>query len=413
LSESQQREAPKQRPTVNTEPQVAKAQPDGTKAQWYKVQGNAGLYLVVDPPGKKHPNGLKRWMHRYKRPDGRPNELGIGHWPEVKLDQVRAAWMEHRHQLKIRNTDPLEVRRVSRGQRVTFRECADEWFKRNSPDRSESWKRTANIILRKHCAKLAPLAVGTIIPKQVEEALLPFVDTAPTQVRRAFDLLTEIFNFARSQGFRIFENPARWELQKSNFPSLRRLKEKNLAALHYSKVPDFMRQLRQHQHRGVGAVALEIMILTVLRPNKEVLLAQWPEIDFDQKVWNVPAERMKTRTPHRVPLSDRAVELFRRREEQSSSRFIFTGNSQEEALAERTMLKLLRNTMGYSKDEVTVHGFRSTFRNWAAAENDFDQLAAELCISHKPGNKVVQAYLRDDLLEKRRVIMNHWADYCG
>jgi integrase len=208
-------------------------------------------------------------------------------------------------------------------------------------------------------------------------------------------------------------------LQKNNFPAVRRLKRKNLAALHYSKMPEFMRRLRQLQERSVGAVALEIMVLTALRPNKEVLLARWPEIDFDQKVWNVPAERMKTgggmktRAAFRVPLSDRVIELFRRRKEQSSSRYIFTGYSQDKPLAERAMLKLLRDTMGFSKDEATVHGFRSTLRDWAAAETDFDQTAAEICLSHKPGNKVVQAYLRDDLLEKRRDIMQAWADYCS
>jgi integrase len=432
LSESQQREAPereapapaghnkppkrvlKPRPTVNTEAQVAKAEPDDSKAQWYKVKGNAGLYLIVDPPGKKNPKGLKRWTHRYRRPaDGEPTEMGIGHWPEVKLEQARAAWMEHRHQLKIRNTDPQEVRRVSRGQRITFGECADEWFKRNSTDRSESWKRNIKILLYKHCAKLTREAVGTVIPKQVEEALLPLVDTAPTQVRRACDLLTEVFDFARSQGWRIFENPARWELQKNNFPTVRRLKRKNLAALHYSKVPDFMRRLRQHQGRGVGAVALEAFILMVPRPNVEFRLIQWSEIDWDNKVLNIPAERMKTRVAFRVPLVDRVIELLRRRQEQSNgSPYVFTGYSKD-PLAERAMLKLLRDTLGYSKDEATIHAFRSSFRDWVGAETNFDQLAAELCISHKPGNKAVQAYLRDDLLDKRREIMQAWSEYCG
>jgi integrase len=350
-------------------------------------------------------------MFRYNRPDGRPTEISVGHWPEVTLDTARKAWTEHRHWLKFKNTDPQDVRRVSRGQRTTFGECADEWFKRNSPGRSDSWLRNTKVLLRKHCAKLAPLAVGTVIPKQVEEALLPLVESAPTQVRRALDVLTEVFDFARSQGFRIYENPARWELQKNNFPTLRRLKRKNRPALGYHKMPEFMRRLRQLQDRSVSAVALEVLTLTLLRPNKEFILAEWSEIDWDSKVWNVPAWRMKTRVAHRVPLSDRVMELFRRRQEQSNgSRYIFTGYSQE-ALAERSMLKLLRDTLGISKDEATIHGFRSTFRDWAAAENNFDQLAAELCISHKPGNKHVQAYLRSDLLDKRREIMTAWSSF--
>jgi integrase len=326
--------------------------------------------------------------------------------------------MEHRHQLKYRKTDPQDMRRVSQGQRVTFAECADEWFKRNNfPGRSESWKRTTKVLL-KHCAKLAPLAVGTVTPQQVEEALRPIEATAPTQVKRALDLLTEIFDFARSQGSRIFENPARWELQKNNFPAVRHLRRKNLAALHHSIMPEFLRRLRPHQSHGVGAVVLEIMSMTVLRPNKELRLAQWPEVDWENKILNIPAWRMKTKKlkelgkPFRVPLVDRVMELLRRlREQANGSPYIFTGYSQE-PLAERTMNRLLRDTMGLSKDEATVHGLRSTFRTWVA-ETDFDQLAAEICLSHVVGDKSVQAYLRSDMLEKRRQIMTAWSDYCN
>jgi integrase len=200
-------------------------------------------------------------------------------------------------------------------------------------------------------------------------------------------------------------------LQKHNFPELRGLKRKHHPALYYFQIPEFVRRLRQH--RGVGPVALEIMILTVPRPNKELLLAQFSEIDWDQKIWNIPAERMKTRTPHRVPLSNRALELFRQRKEQSSSRFIFTGYSQEEALAERTMLKLLRNTMGISKDEADIHGFRTSFRSWCKFKK-FDYVASELCLSHTVGTPVARAYdWGTDLLEERRVILDAWADYCG
>ena len=168
----------------------------------------------------------------------------------------------------------------------------------------------------------------------------------------------------------------------------------------------------------MGAVVLEIMSMTVLRPNKELRLAQWPEVDWENKILNIPAWRMKTKKlkelgkPFRVPLVDRVMELLRRlREQANGSPYIFTGYSQE-PLAERTMNRLLRDTMGLSKDEATVHGLRSTFRTWVA-ETDFDQLAAEICLSHVVGDKSVQAYLRSDMLEKRRQIMTAWSDYCN
>jgi integrase len=410
--EARQRKAPKQRPVINTEAQVAKAQPDGTKARWYKIKGKAGLYLVVDPPGKRHPIGLKRWMHRYRRPDGRPNEIGIGHWPEVKLDQARAAWHDHRFFLKHKNEDPQSRRQLSRDQQVTVGECIDKYIERHSATKGESWKRNTKLLLHVHCASLAREAVGTISHKQVYKALLPLAIKTPKTARRVLDKLAEIFDFAIAQGLRVFANPATWKgLQKHNFPELSGLKREHHPALHYSKMPEFVRRLRQHQDHGVGAVALEIMILTVPRPNKELILAQWPEIDFEQKIWNIPAERMKARKPHRVPLSNRAMELFRRRKEQSNgSPYIFTGYSKE-ALAERTMIRLLRDTMRISKDEADIHGFRTTFRSWAA-DQKFDYAAVELCLAHTIGKPATWAYWDTDMLDERRKIMDAWASYC-
>ena len=175
----------------------------------------------------------------------------------------------------------------------------------------------------------------------------------------------------------------------------------------YPQVLKFMRELRQHENRSTTAVALEFCILNASRPG-EVREMQWPEIDWDQKLWAIPAERMKARKEHRVPLSDRAIELLTRQKDYSNeSQFVFTGYKGI-ALDDTSLRKFLHG-MGVP---FTVHGFRTTFRTWAAEQTDFDFYVVEMCLAHSVGNAVTRAYLRGDALEKRRKIMEAWASYC-
>jgi integrase len=370
---------------------------------------------VVDLPGKRHPKGLKRWMFRYKRPtNGRMNELGIGHVSKgVDLDKAKAAWMDCQfHLRRDQGRDPQDVRRVSRGQRVTWVECANKYIERYAPSKGESWLRNAKLALFKHGAELKNEAVATIDHNLIEQKIAPLVARAWPQGRRTLAVWEDFFNFARTKGWRTWENPARWkDLHKHNFPRPRHTEEKHHPGLPVVRMPTFMPELRQLQTRAVAAIQLEITILTLLRPNKEVRLIQWDEIDWDDRILSVPAWRMKNKKLHRVPLVDRPMELFRRLKEQSNgSPFVFTGYSQE-ALADRGMIMLLRNTMGISKDVADVHGFRSTFSNWAYVDKrNFEPIEIEMCLSHTP-NKIVRAYLSDDLLDKRRKIMQAWSDY--
>jgi integrase len=403
----------KPRPIIKSDTQAEKAQPDGMKAQWHRVHYKgeivAGLYLVVDPPGKRHPKGLKRWMHRYRRPDGSPNEIGIGHWPEVKLFQAHQAWLENRFQLRYNNVDPLAKRQQSRGQRVTFRECAERYILRYSPHRSQSWLRNTKLLLLVHGARLAPQAVGTITQFDVDEALGPLAAKSPKTARRALEKWARVFDFARSQGLRLFENPARWkDLQEHNFPGLSDLKDEHYAALPYEKIPEFMRELRQRQERATGATALEFCILTTSRSD-EVLGAQWSEFDFEDRVWTVPAERTKQRRQHLVPLSDRALALLTlQRQYSNGSPYVFTGYNRTK-MADKSMVSVLRNM----KLDVTVHGFRSSFRDWCGNETHFAPEPVEHCLAHKEGDTTEQAYRRETAFKKRIVIMQAWADYCG
>jgi integrase len=175
----------------------------------------------------------------------------------------------------------------------------------------------------------------------------------------------------------------------------------------YQKVPTFITMLRQM--RSTGAACLECIILTACRTG-EVREMQWSEIDWDKRTWTIPAQRMKTRTEHVVPLSNRVLELLRREQEHANgSPYVFLGRYRNGPLDNKTMLRLL-NDMG---ETVTVHGFRSSFRSWAQEQTTFDFYAVEMCLAHSVGSAVTRAYLRGNAIEKRREIMTAWAEYCG
>jgi integrase len=250
--------------------------------------------------------------------------------------------------------------------------------------------------------------VGAITQFDVDEALAPLAAKAPAQARRALDKWAEVFDFARSQGERLFENPARWKgLQKHNFPALSGIKRKHYAALPYERIPEVVRALRQRQERSTGAVALEFCILTACRSG-EVLGAQWSEFDFENKLWTIPAERTKQRREHLVPLSDRAMEILTlQKQYRNGSDFVFTGYNRTQ-LAEKAMVWVLR----YMNLDVTVHGFRSSFRDWCGNETHFPREPVEECLAHQVGNSVEQAYRRQTALRKRIEIMKAWASYC-
>ena len=174
----------------------------------------------------------------------------------------------------------------------------------------------------------------------------------------------------------------------------------------HQEVPAFVQKLRQRQARATAAVALEVALLTACRTS-EVRGMRWAEVHGN--IWTIPAHRMKAREEHRVPLSNRVLELLARQNEYAAgSPFVFTGYFRNQPLAEKSMLRLLK-TMNV---DVTVHGFRSSFRNWVAEnKSTFDFAAAEMCLAHTVGNKNSQAYLTSDLLDKRKVIMDAWAQY--
>jgi integrase len=258
---------------------------------------------------------------------------------------------------------------------------------------------------------IGALSVQAVDTALVLKVLEPIWTTKPETASRVRGRIEAVLDWARARGFRQGENPARWRGHLDNLlPARTKVRAvKHHAALPYDDVPAFMATLRQQE--GTAARALEFTILTAGRTG-ETLGATFPEINTAERAWIVPAGRMKARKEHRVPLSDRAVELVElaRAVPGLSDRHIFPGERRDKSLSNMAMLQLLRR-MG--RDDVTVHGFRSSFRDWAAERTNFPNEVVEMALAHTVSRKVEAAYRRGDLFEKRRRLMAEWAAFCA
>jgi integrase len=216
-----------------------------------------------------------------------------------------------------------------------------------------------------------------------------------------------VLDAAKAQGHRSGENPAAWRGHLAHLlPKRGILTRGHHAAMAYADVPAFVAQLRERE--ALAALALEFCILTAARSG-EVLVARWSEVDFAAKVWTVPAERMKAAREHRIPLSERAFAILEKLSEARTGELVFPGQRAGRPLSVMAMEMLLRRM---DQDAVTVHGFRSAFRDWAGNETHFPREVAEAALAHVVGDKAEQAYRRGDALEKRRALMSAWASFC-
>jgi integrase len=309
---------------------------------------------------------------------------------------------------------PITARRAEQASRVTFKEACEGWITTHEPawkgGSSSSQKKNAVLLLYHHGAPLAGKRVAEITPDQVQETLKELWARTPNQARRTLSMFERVFDFARAKNWRQGINPCAWKgNMEYRFPRQRATDRRHYPAMNYQALPGFVKELRKRQDTATWAVALEFLILTCAR-TKEVLRAQWSEIDWDNnKVWVLPKDRTKQGREHTVPLSERAMELLTRQKEHSSgSEYIFTGRSRK-VLDIKIMYEHLRR-MGI---EASVHGFRSSFRDYMGNETHFAREPVEHCLAHLLGNSVEQAYRRQDGLAKRRVIMDAWASYCA
>jgi integrase len=283
---------------------------------------------------------------------------------------------------------------------VTFKECARRYIAAHQP----GWQNP------KHAAQWGSTLEAYVYPVfgdfpiqgvdvgLVLKALEPVWTTKPETASRVRGRIERIFDWATARGYRQGENPARWRGHLENLlPKKTKIRRvKHHAALPYPEIGAFISQLRRHG--GIASSALEFAILTAARTN-EVVGARWSEIDLPERLWTIPAERMKVGKEHRVPLSDAAVAIVKQMQTVRSSDFVFPGGSIRRPISNMAMLMVLRR-MGRS--DLTTHGFRSSFRDWVAERTGFPAEVAEMALAHAVGDKVEAAYRRGDLYQKLR-----------
>jgi integrase len=317
-------------------------------------------------------------------------------------------------QQRSRGIDPIDAKRAEATQRkiadaqaVTFADAAEKYVAAHESGwRSEKhraqWRSTLTSYAGPVIGDVPVAAIDTALVLKVIE---PMWAAKPETASRLRGRIEAVLDWAKVRGFRTGENPARWKghLSKLMPPRSRVRTVKHHAALPYAELPTFMAELQRMG--GSGARALELTILTVLRTS-EVLCARRSEFDPQFRVWTVPAERMKAKREHRVPLSERAAAILRALPRENE--WLFPGERQGKPVSNLAMLKTLER-MGRS--DITVHGFRSTFRDWAAERTNFPNHVAEMALAHLVGDKVEAAYRRGDLFEKRRRLMEAWAEY--
>lgn len=364
------------------------------------ADGN-GLYLVVDP------TGAKRWLLRTVV-QGRRRDIGLGGVALVSLSEAREQALAYR-KLARSGGDPLAQRQKEQvvQKPLTFEEAAIEVHEAHRA----SWKNA------KHAAQwLSTLQqyvfpdIGNVPIAQVDtpdilRVLTPIWLTKPETARRVRQRIGAVLDWARAAGHRDGENPVRGVAK--GLPKQTQ-QVRHHEALPYAKVPEFILQLRKADASPFAKLAFEFLILTATRTS-ETLGARWSEIDRDQRVWTIPAVRMKAGKPHRVPLSGRALEILAdARRFDVTSEYVFPGRKSGAPLSNMALAMILRR-LGST---VTVHGFRSSFRDWAAEATNYPREVAEMALAHTIENDVEAAYRRGDLLEKRREMMEGWAQKC-
>lgn len=369
-----------------------------------------GLFLNVSK------SGAKSWLFRYMAPGKKRREMGLGGYPAVSLAEARLKAEEAR-KLRAAGKDPLEIRRaeekaaeIEAARVMTFQDCATAYIEAHragwrNDKHAAQWPSTLQTYTYPIFGCLPVQEVDTaLVVKALKEIWYKKPETA-TRVRGRIE---RILAWAKVSGFRNGENPALWRghLDQLLPPRSKVAKQEHHAALAYAEMGDFMRQLRAQG--GTAARALEFTILTAARTG-EVIGARWDEIDFASKVWAVPASRMKAGREHRVPLSTAAVDLLKAQRAASEGEFVFPGGRRDKPLSNMAMLVLLRR-MG--RGDLTAHGFRSSFKDWTSEQTNFPGEVAEMALAHTIEDKVEAAYRRGELLEKRRLLMEAWANYC-
>jgi integrase len=372
--------------------QVATAKKPG------RYSDGGGLYLVID-------DNRRRWVFRYTR-RGTTTELGLGSARDVSLSEAREAAEALRRVLRS-GEDPRAAR--LKPTVPNFGEFADKYVEAmrdswRSAVHAGQWQTT----LAEYAAPLRDKPIDEITTADVLEVLQPIWARIPETAQRLRGRIESILDAAKAKDLRSGENPARWRGHLNNLlPARKKLDRGHHEALRYGEVPEFIARLRERQ--TISAQALEFTILTAARTS-EILGARWSEIDLVEGIWTVPAVRMKAGREHRVPLSPRAMQILSAVKAITPlvDGYLFPSAKPARPLSSKVMSKLLSG-MGV---KATVHGFRSSFRDWASELTGFAHQTVEQALAHAISNQTEAAYRRGDQLAKRRDLMNAWQSFC-
>ncbi len=358
-----------------------------------------GLFLYVKP------SGARSWVLRYQV-QGRRRDLGLGAYPDVSLAMARDRAAEARR-LIAEGEDPITKKRQAKPK--TFRDAALELIESKRP----GWKNA------KHAAqwtstletyvfpKIGPVQVAKIETADVISTLTPIWATKPETANRVRQRIEAVIDYASALGIRTGDNPARWRGHLDHLlPKPKKVRAvKHHPALPHVQFSDFMADLAQRE--GVAARALAFTILTAARSG-ETRGMTWGEVDLDAKVWTIPAGRMKAAKEHRVPLTDAALTLLGQSAEGTPDDALIFGSEAKpgKPISDMSMTAILRRM---DRADITVHGFRSTFRDWAGETTGFPREVIEAALAHGIKDKAEAAYARSDLFDKRRNLMEAWA----
>lgn len=364
-----------------------------------KHSDGGNLYLIVSDTGSR------KWILRFTW-RGAAKEMGLGSANSVPLADARDRAADARRVLA-KGLNPIDERKRDGGI-PTFGAIADYVREALSAGfRNQKHKAQWRMTLETYAAPLRSKPVDTISTEDVLAVLKPIWAEKPETASRLRGRIEKVLDAAKAKGYRTGENPARWRGHLDHLlPKPLKLTRGHHAAMAYEHIPAFMGDLRRRQ--ATAASALEFCILTAARSG-EVLGCRWSEIDFDKKLWIIPGSRMKAGREHRVPLPNRAVSILRELAKFNAGPFVFSGQSRNRPLSNMAMDMMLRRM---KRDDVTVHGFRSSFRDWAGNVSSFPREIIETALAHVIGDKAEQAYRRSDALEKRRKLMEAWAAYC-
>ena len=370
--------------------------------------GDGGnLYLMV------RPNGSRAWLIRFTLPGQKPREMGLGSEADVTLSQARELAQQARKLIQA-GSDPIQARTEARqaavGQGMTFQDVGDLYIKtheeswRNSKHRAQ-WRSTLEAYAY---PRIGARPVSRVTVGDIMAVLKPIWREKPETASRLRGRIESILDHATARGWRTGENPARWKGHLANLLPTRRLEDAvtHFAALPWQECPAFMQSLAAQE--GTAAQALRFTILTAARTSMVTGLT-WEEIDLAGKVWTVPKERMKTGKEHRVPLSSSAMHILQglHTPEVQPDQHVFPGGKPNSGLSNMAMTSVLRRM----KVKVTVHGFRSSFRDWCSEVTNYPREVAEAALAHVVGDKVEAAYRRGDLFLRRASMMAKWDSY--